>query len=159
MTGVIAQNEHFLEKDIVCKEDFTLIWWEGLGTAIASYPKMYCVWLTKHVSGFCGNIIQLYYWSKGTHSPKCKFCGIEDEHTIHISWCKDPGQDSMFKILVFEVHTWLVATLGKTTIASTVEEYLLGWGQVMMESCIQGTNENMAMISKLRNHLGWDSFL
>jgi hypothetical protein len=32
------------------------------------------------------------------------------------------------KILVCEVHTWLVATLGKTTIASTVEEYLLGRG-------------------------------
>jgi hypothetical protein len=55
-------------------------------------------------------------------------CGIKDEHMTHISWCKDPGQDSMFKILVCEVHTWLVATLGKTTISSTVEEYLLGRG-------------------------------
>jgi hypothetical protein len=122
---------------------------------MVQYPKMYCVWLTKHVSGFCENNVQLYYWSKGTHSPKCKFCGIKDEQMTHISWCKDPGQDSMFKILVCNVHTWLVATLG----ASTVEEYLLGLGQVTMESCIHGTNKDMAMISKLSDHLGWDSFL
>ena len=48
------------------------------------YPKMYRVWLTKHVSDFCGNNVQLYYWSKGTHSPKCEFCGMEDEYTMHI---------------------------------------------------------------------------
>jgi hypothetical protein len=94
-----------MKKDIVCKEDFTLIWWDGLGAAMGCYPKIYPMWLTKHVSGFCGNNVQLYYWSKGTHSPKCKFCGIKDEHTTHISHCKDPRQDSMFKISVCKVHT------------------------------------------------------
>jgi hypothetical protein len=65
----------------------------------------------------------------------------------------------MFKILVCEVYTWLVATLGKTTIASTVREYLLEWGQVTMESCIHGNNKNVAIVSKLSDHLGWGSFL
>jgi hypothetical protein len=67
----------------------------------------------------------------------------------------------MFKILVCEVPTWLEATFGKSTIASTVEEYLLGfgWGRIMMESCVHGTNEDMATISKFSDHLGWDSFL
>jgi hypothetical protein len=64
----------------------------------------------------------------------------------------------MFKISVCEVCTWLVATLGKTTIASTVEEYLLGQGHVTMESCVHGTNKDIAMISKLSDHLEWDSF-
>jgi hypothetical protein len=30
--------------------------------------------------------VQQYYWSKGTHSPKCEFCSIEDEYSIHICW-------------------------------------------------------------------------
>jgi hypothetical protein len=126
---------------------------------MAQHPKMYHVWLTKHVSGFCGNNVQLYYWSKGTHSPKCELCGTKDEHTTHISCCEDPGQDSIFKILVCEVHNWLVATLGKSIIASTVEEYLLGQGQVTMESCFHSTNKDKATISKLSDRLGWDSFL
>ncbi len=82
--GYRVAQELFYEKDIIRREDFHLVWWEGLGTAMARYPKMYRVWLTKHVSGFCGNNVQQYYWSKGTHSPKCKFCGVEDEYSTHI---------------------------------------------------------------------------
>ena len=40
---------------------------------------MHWVWLTKHVSDFCGNNVQLYHWSKGTHSPKCE---LKDRLTI-----------------------------------------------------------------------------
>jgi hypothetical protein len=65
----------------------------------------------------------------------------------------------MFKILVCKVHTWLVATLGDSTIAFTVEEYLLGRGQVALESSVHGSYEDMATISKLSDHLGWESFL
>jgi hypothetical protein len=65
----------------------------------------------------------------------------------------------MFSILVSEVHTWLVATLGENTIASTVEEYLLGRGRVTMESCLYGINDNMSVVSMMSNRQGWDSFL
>ena len=74
-------------------------------------------------------------------------------------WCKDPGCDSMFSILVSEVHTWLVATLGENTIASMVEEYLLGRGRVTMESCLYGTNDDMSVVSMMSDRLGWDRFL
>jgi hypothetical protein len=40
--------------------------------------KMYRVWLTKHVSIFCGNNVQLYYRSKGLQSPQCKFFGVDE---------------------------------------------------------------------------------
>ncbi len=157
--GYRAAQELFYEKDIIHREDFHLVWWEGLGAAMAWYPEMYRVWLTKHVSGFCGNNVQQYYCSKGTHSPKYKFCGIEDEYSTHICQCKDPGRDSMFRILVSKVHTWLVATLGENTIASTVEEYLLGRRRVTMESCLYGTYNNMSVVSMMSDRLGWDSFL
>jgi hypothetical protein len=42
------------------------------------YPKIYRVWITKHVSDFCGNNVQLYYRSNGNSSPKCESCGVED---------------------------------------------------------------------------------
>jgi hypothetical protein len=157
--GNRAAQELFYEKDIIRREDFHLVWWEGLGAAMAWYPKMHQVWLTKHVLGFCGNNVWQYYWSKGTHSPKCKFWCLEDEYSTHICWCEDPGHDSMFRVSVSKVHTWLVATLGENTIASMVEEYLLGRGQVTMESCLYGTNDNMSVVSTMSNKLGWDSFL
>jgi hypothetical protein len=81
----------YAEKDIIQKEDFHLVWWDGLDRAMAGYPKSYRVWLTKHVSEFCGNNVQLYYWSRGKQSPKCEFCAKEDKYTMHICRCRDPG--------------------------------------------------------------------
>ncbi len=84
-------------KNIIRQENFHLVWWDGFCSTMSSYPKMYRVWLTKHVSDFCGNNVQLYYWSKGTQSPKCDFCLVEDEYTMHICQCMDPGRDAMFR--------------------------------------------------------------
>ncbi len=50
--GYRAAEDLFEEKGIVRRQDFHLIWWEGLGAVMARYPKMYHVWLTKHVSEF-----------------------------------------------------------------------------------------------------------
>ena len=74
----------YAEKNIVQKEDFHLVWWDGLDRAMAGYPKSYRVRLTKHVSEFCGNNVQLYYWSRGTQSPKCNFCKTEDEYHSYL---------------------------------------------------------------------------
>jgi hypothetical protein len=42
-----TEQSLFFDKDIICKEDFHLVWWDSLGAATAMYPKMYRVWLTK----------------------------------------------------------------------------------------------------------------
>ena len=82
--GYRASQELYNHTNITRPADFHLIWCDGLGAAMARYPKMYRVWLTKHVSEFCGNNVQLYYWSKGKVSPKCKSCGRDDEYNMHI---------------------------------------------------------------------------
>ncbi len=110
--GHLTAKALFNEKNIVRMEDFHLVWWEGLWKAMNGYPKMYQVWLTKHVSEFCGNIIQRYHWSKGQHSPKCEFCLTEDEYTMHICRCREAGRECMFHISVKELSTWLTSTLG-----------------------------------------------
>ncbi len=63
--GYRAVEDLFEEKGIIRRQDFHLIWWEGPGTVMARYPKIYRVWLTKHMSELCGNNVQLYYWSQG----------------------------------------------------------------------------------------------
>jgi hypothetical protein len=119
--GYRAAQFLFSDKDIICKEDYHLVWWGGLGATMATYPKMYWVWLTKHVLDFCGNNVQLYYWSKGTHSPKCEFCFVHNEFTMHIARCQDPGWESMFRITVQEIKEWMVKTLGDIRVALMVE--------------------------------------
>ena len=146
-------------KNIIKSEDFHLVWWTGLGFAMMRYPKMYRVWMTKHVSEFCGTNVQLYYWSKGTISPKCEFCGTEDEYTMHICRCKEPGRDSMFRLSVKEIYSWLIETLGEHSVATTVEMYLLARGEDNMVDCVYGNDDNLVKAAEISDRLGWDSFL
>ena len=103
--GYCAPLELYDTKDIIRREDFHLVWWEGLGATKSSYPKMNRLWLTKPVSDFCRNNVQQVYWSNGAHSPKCKSCGAHDEYTMHICCCTNPGQDRLFHITVRELYT------------------------------------------------------
>jgi hypothetical protein len=83
--GYHTAQSLFSDKDIIFKTDFFLVWWDGLEATMVTYPKVYRVWLAKHVLDFCRNNVQLYYWSKGTHSPKCEFCLVHDVFTTHIT--------------------------------------------------------------------------
>jgi hypothetical protein len=157
--GYHAAQALYDTKNIIWSKDFHFFWWDGLGTAMSRYPKMHRVRLTKHVSDFCGNNVQLYYWSKGTHSPKCKCCGIKDKYTMHICRCLDPGRNEMFWILVGELISWLIETLGKHSVASMVEMYLLARGEAKMSSCVHGANVDLVTLSVQTDRLGWDSFL
>ncbi len=120
---------------------------------------MYLVWITKHVSNFCGNNVQLYHWSRRRQSPKCEFCKIEDEFTMHIARCKDPGRTSMFQTSVNELTVWLKRTLGEYSVAATVEAYLLGRGETSMTDSMHGTNSALELVADDSDRLGWDSLI
>ena len=93
--GYRAAETLFDEKDLIWKSGFHLVWWAGMGAAMAQYLKMYRVWLTKHASEFCGNNVQMYNWSRGASSPKCDSCLVKDEYTSHI--CRHlPSCDSCY---------------------------------------------------------------
>ena len=42
--GYKAAKELFGEKNIIRPEHFYLVWWDAVGAAMSSYPKMYRVW-------------------------------------------------------------------------------------------------------------------
>ncbi len=149
----------FDEKGIVCAEDFHLVWWDGVRRAMNGFPKMHRVWLTKHVSEFCGNNVQMYYWSKGTQSPKCEFCLTVDEYTMHICRCRDCGRSLMFQVLVTKLTLWLRSTLGEQCIAMMVEQYLLLRRETLMVDCVHGNYADLRAIVTASTHLGWDSLL
>jgi hypothetical protein len=125
---------------------------------MSKYPKMYRVWLTKHVSKFCSNV-QMYYWNKGKHSPKCEFCGTEDKYTMHICRCQDTGHTSMFHTSVKELTTWLILTIGEHCIATTIKQYLMCCRETRMVDCVNGTNQDLRVVAAASDRLGYDSLL
>jgi hypothetical protein len=95
----IAQSL-YSNNQIIHETHFHLVWWEGIKAVMDDYPRMYQVWITKHVSEFCGTNVQMYYRHNSAHNPKCGCCNVEDEHTIHVNKCLDPGCSKMFCTLV-----------------------------------------------------------
>jgi hypothetical protein len=130
-----------------------------VGAAMSSFPKMYRVWITKHISEFCDTNVQQYYWSKGKRSPKCDFCGDQDEYTTHICRCRDPGRLQMFQISVQEVFDWVSKTLRRTDIALAISTYLLGRGLVKMVDCIDNDDAPLLALARSTDLLGWDCFI
>ena len=65
----------------------------------------------------------------------------------------------MFRTLVSKLTGWMIHTLGKNSIASTVEEYLLRRGRATMESCQHGTDNIFLSVCTKSDRLGWDSFV
>jgi hypothetical protein len=149
----------FDEKNIVRMEDFEIVWWDGLRKAMNGYPKMYRVWLTKHVSEFCGNNVQWYYWSKGQLSPKCEFCLTEDKYTMHICRCCEVGRECIFQISVKGLSAWIIITLGDNKVAATEEKYILARGELQMKDCVHGTDHKLLAAAADSDRLGWDSML
>ena len=157
--GYSAAKALFAEKNIIEATNFHLVWWGAVGAAMTSYPKMYRVWITKHISEFCGTNVQQHYWSNGDFSPKCDFCGDNDEYTTHICRCRDPGRVQMFKISVQEVSNWLDRTLRKPEFTLAVSTYLLGRGLVSFDSCLPFSEGTFANLTRTTDRLGWDCFL
>ena len=157
--GYNAAKELFGEKNIIRPEHFYLVWWDAVGAAMSSYPKMYRVWITKHISEFCGTNVQQYYWSKGERSPKCDICGDQDEYTTHICRCRDPGRLQMFQISVQEVFDWMSKTIRRSDIALAISTYLLGRGLVKLVGCIDNGDAPLLALARSTDLLGWDCFI
>ena len=94
------------DKGIVHRRDFNLVYWDGVEAAMKSFPDMFRVWVTKHVSRFCGTNQQLSKFDR-TVKNICQSCGKPNETTSHITRCSDPGRTKMFLTSVDGVVEWL----------------------------------------------------
>ena len=43
--------KYIAESSRISRESFQKVWWNGMENLMRSYPRMYQVWLAKHVSG------------------------------------------------------------------------------------------------------------
>jgi hypothetical protein len=111
------------------------------------YPKMYQIWITKHVSEFCGSNVQMYYQHQGAHNPKCGCCSIEDEHTTHINQCLDPGQTELFRLTVQELTGWMQLTLQHQGVVQMIDDYLLSQDVKWMQDCILVEDARLCLLA------------
>jgi hypothetical protein len=83
-------------RGIVSTVNFPFVYWESMERVMKSFPKIFHVWVTKHVSHFQGINWQLSHKEKSVLIV-CPSCNCHDESTSHITWCRDPGWTRILK--------------------------------------------------------------
>ena len=156
--GYKTARAFFHKERIIDKLDFHLVWWEGVDRVMQDYPKMFRVWLTKHVSEFCGTNQQFSYWNT-EKSALCPCCKDEVETTMHMTRCQSSGRKQMFKITVKVLTDWMAETHMDPILIEMVEEYLLAQGTKQMIDCLHVRHTNFELVAKVSDRLRWDCLL
>ena len=155
--GARTARKFFDKRGIIRSNDFHLIHWDNLSKTMDSLPRMFQVWITKHVSGFCGNnkhLVRLY----PSITNQCHCCGAPNESTNHITRCPNPGRVKMFDETVFDLIQWMKSRDGHPTLIQAIQTYLQHRGKARMTTICK---DWPALHSLAQDHdrIGWDNFI
>jgi hypothetical protein len=139
---------------VVSKENFPFVYWKGMEHVMKSFPEMFCVWVTKHVSHFQGTNQQLSRIDKWVLNV-CPSCNCHDESTSHITWCHDPGQTLILKDSVEQLIQWLDDRWQSGTTIQAVLTCRRGGKLIWLLK----PDSKLGVEAWFYNHLGWDCFL
>jgi hypothetical protein len=156
-------------KDIVKAQYFDYIYWDGMDHLMnKKFPRMFCNFLTKHVSRCNGSNYFMSKWDK-TIKNRCPACGNTHgrdsrgrmgETTEHIVKCKDQGRTQMYHASVREVTDWMEEHHTDPVIIELVSAYLGGRGEIKMSSLIDAElPERYRLLCKYQDYLGWQNMI
>ncbi len=148
--GRSTAKKFFHKKGIVSSAHFDSVWWLGYKQVISKYPKTFCTFITKQVSGWCSCNSKLSLWEENIIN-KCPQCRCNDKTSTL-------GH-------VLQLHNSIEAImdiLNKTNVtlelADIIETYLPHQGCQTMEDCVK-SNSKYVRLSTDINNLGWDCFV
>ena len=157
--GEQTARTYFAKKGIVSEQNFGRVWWDGMEKLMKSYPKMYRVWLTKHVSGCCGTNKQMSYWKRDWNAM-CPSCGAVAETAQHITRCRDAGRRKMLRHSVMNLIEWVGETTGETDMAYALSCYLTAQGERTFDDAAMEMGREARVrwqdLIEETTSLGWD---
>ncbi len=155
--GPVYHKEGFPQKGIVSSAHFDYVWWLGYQWAISKYPKTFCTFITKQVSGWCSCNSKLSLWEENIIN-KCPQCGCNDKTSKHPTRCTDPGCVLQLHNLIEAIMDVLNEVNITSELADIIETYLLHQGCQTMEDCIKSKSKYVRLSTNI-NNLGWDCFV
>jgi len=155
--GRSTAKRFFNEKNIVLVVHFDSVWWLGYEKAMVGYPKTFCTFVTKQVSGWCVCNSKLLLWEKGVNS-KCPQCGCKHENSKHLTRCTDPGQLMQLRQSIEGIMDILSDANVDQHLSDRIEAYLLAQGRRTIKDCIPLLSPYNHVATAIHN-LGWDCFV
>ena len=139
-------------KNIVHAHNFDLIWWDGVGKAMTSYPKMFRIFVSKQVSGWCGSNSKQSLWDT-TISNMCPNCGTARETSKHLTRCQHVGRVQLFRTSIADVISCFEQANVDVALITIIENYLLLQGTGTMVNQTPLESKYMSL-SRIQDELG-----
>ncbi len=139
---------------IVSLSHFDSIWWSGYDRAMSGYPKPFCTFIAKQVSGWCGCNSNLSLWEE-TVINRCLQCGCENETSKHLTRCTDPGRLLQLHSSIKTIMNVLDSANVAPALADMIETCFLNQGRRTMADCTQQSSPYWHLSISIDN-FGWD---
>ena len=128
---------------------------------MTSWPQMYRVFYTKHITGCCGvrhfeNLI-----TKGKTPSNCPCCPEPDETTHHVLLCENKARKCLFRRSLERLKKWMESVDTHPFIIKMVLRYLKRRMGTTMKSLFKGRKSRSSLrwqLVKTHDKLGWRSF-
>ena len=125
--------------------------------AMASYPKMFWVFVSKQVSGWCGLNSKQSLWDT-TISNMCPNCGLAWETSKHLTRCSHSGRAELFRSSTTDAISCFEQANVNVDLITIIADYLLLQGSGTMVSQTPIGSKYMPL-SRIQDQLGWDCFV
>lgn len=146
-------------RNILSAENFDMVDWLSVKKMLINKPQQYQMWLTKHVSGFCGtnSVMQKRKTRFDSICPCCKLPGIK-EYSRHQLVCNDQRRLEQWEEDVNKLDKWLYEYECKTNLHEIILEYVRERGRIPFGWDVNKEHELYPSIVT-QNSIGWFNFM
>ena len=114
MRDWLARPDHLR----LTKEGFDLMDWDSIRDLLRSFPELFHMWASKHMSHFCGVGRSMKLWGFWDHDH-CLCCNTPNETTLHLLICSHNLMSMNF------IDTWMRANETHPNIRDCIHKALL----------------------------------
>lgn len=108
---------YYEKHDLLNRQGFDLVDWDSMYEAMHSFPDLYRMWVTKHVTGWCGTNRKLYLWDQ-REDDICPCCDTGSvERPRHLITCPSPHLLDTWEARIDGLSAWFIETETSPNIA------------------------------------------
>ena len=150
-------KSHFHEKSILFAQQFDMVDWDSIHTALRRVPRMFQIWACKQVMDIApanGN----RPWER-TLCPLCPSCAQERETCSHILSCNHEGRVDVLMKSIDLLATWMTEVDTDPDLRDCIMEYARGRGGITMSELCSSLDTRFRLMAHDQDEIGWRRFM
>ena len=137
--------------------------WLAIKAALRGVPDLFALWVTKHVTGFCGTNHQLFHRGARTDDlcphPECR-ASQTAESIAHVLTCPAPIRREAFKASITGLAAWLQSVETEPWLSRMILQYLWEGPSQSMQGVVEANQayHPLLKLALAQDAIGWMNF-